>query len=709
MRGSFLAFSMVSVFYLFTLAKKPNVQNDGSKEAVILHTVMQALEQGHFRPQDINDNFSNAVYNSYIDDLDGSKRFFIQSDIDQLKVYADRIDDDVKVRNLDFFYLSTKLLKNALLKAESYYKEAIAKNYDFKSNQTIELDPKKLQFAKNDAELKASWVKLMQYEIESRLAEKLDIRDKDPKNKKTTAELQKEVTEKVKETYDDYFLRIKKFDNKIWFESYLNAITGYFDPHTNYFSPKDKEDFNMQMSGKYEGIGARLGQEKEYAKVTSIIPGGPAAKNKQLEVDDLIVRVTQDGGEPKEMVGLRVDEVITHIRGKKGTGLTLSIKKKDGTTKEIHLIRDEVILEEGYAKSSIIEIPGSTDKIGFVSLPSFYSDFDDSNGKSCARDIATEIAKCQARGAKGIILDLRYNGGGSLTEVVDMVGQFIETGPVVQVKSKTGNPYVMNDRNSSVQYDGPLLVMTNTYSASASEILAAALQDYKRAVVVGSPSSFGKGTVQRFFPLDKMVNGLQDYKPLGEIKITVQKFYRINGGSTQLKGVNPDIVLADNFKYLNLGEKEYEHPMEWTEINKLNYNQNVYVVDNMDQIKAMSKARTDTSKVFKLLDENAMRLKKREEMTTVSLNIDTYRKDEKSRDLESDKYASLNNRTTKLVPSPSADFSANDKSLTSESVLKERQEEWFRSIRKDVHLEECTLILQDMIRTSNKTKVAKKG
>ena len=709
MRGSFLAFGVVSVMYLFTVAKKPNTKTDGSKEAVILHTVLQALEQAHFRPQQLNDEFSKAVYYSYLDALDGSKRIFVQSDIDQLKGYVTKLDDDIKVRNLDFFYLSSKLFRNALIKSEGYYKEVIGKPQDLKSNQTVELDSKKISFAKNDAELKTNWTKLIQYELISRMAEKLDLQEKDPKYKKSISELQKETIEKIKETYDDYFFRLKKLDDKVWFESYLNAITGYFDPHSNYFSPKDKEDFDMNMSGKYEGIGARLGQEKEFTRVTNIIPGGPAAKNGELEVDDLLLRVTQDGGEPKEVIGLRVDEVITHIRGKKGTGLTISVKKKDGNIKDIHLIRDEVILEEGYAKSSIIEVPGSTDKIGYVSLPAFYSDFEDRNGKSCARDVATEISKCQAKGAKGIILDLRYNGGGSLTEVVDMVGEFIETGPVVQVKSKTGNPYVMNDRNSSVQYDGPILVMTNTYSASASEILAAALQDYKRAVVVGSPSTFGKGTVQRFFPLDKMVNGLQEYKPLGEIKISVQNFYRINGGSTQLRGVNPDIVLADNFKYLNIGEKEYDHPMEWSEINKLNYNQNVYIVDNLDQIKSLSKARTDTSTIFKLLEENAMRLKRREEMTTVSLNLESYRKEEKNRDLESDKFNSLNNRVTKLVPSPSAEFTDNEKSLTTESELKRRQEEWFRNIRKDVYLEECSYIIQDMIKTTNKGKVAKKN
>ena len=307
--------------------------------------VLQALEQAHFRPQQLNDEFSKAVYHSYIDALDGSKRIFIQSDIDQLKGYITKLDDDIKVRNLDFFYLSTKLFRNALIKSETYYKEAVSKPLDLKANHTIELDPKKSNFAKNDADLKNTWTKLIQYEVVSRMAEKLDIQEKETKNKKSVTELQKETLEKIKETYDDYFFRLKKLDDKVWFESYLNAITGYFDPHTNYFSPKDKEDFDMNMSGKYEGIGARLGQEKEFTKVTSIIPGGPAAKNGELEVDDLLLRVTQDGGEPKEVIGLRVDEVITHIRGKKGTGLTISVKKKDGNLKDIHLIRDEVILE----------------------------------------------------------------------------------------------------------------------------------------------------------------------------------------------------------------------------------------------------------------------------------------------------------------------------------------------------------------------------
>lgn len=701
MRGSLFALGIVSLLFVFSAGKKQMPATDGSKEAVILHTVMQVLEQAHFRPQELNDDFSNAVYKSYLQDLDGSKRFFTQNDIRQLKVYENKLDEDIKARNLDFHHLAVKLFQEALVKSKPYYEAAIQQTYDFTGNESIELDPEKMTYAGSDAELKAYWKKLIQYEIESRLVDRLEAQEKDKSGaaKKSRAEIQKEVLEKVKEAYDDYFLRLSKLDEKVWFESYLNAITGYFDPHSNYFSPKEKEDFNMQMSGKYEGIGARLGQEKEFVKVTNIIPGGPAAKNKELEVDDLILRVTQDGKEPQDVIGMRVDEVVTFIRGKKGTGVTVEVRKKDGTTKEIYLIRDEVILEEGWAKSSFLEIPGNSNKIGYISLPSFYSDFEDNNGKSCSRDVANEIKKLQAGGAKGIILDLRFNGGGSLSEVVDMAGQFIETGPIVQVKSKTGNPTVMQDRDASVVYDGPLVIMSNAYSASASEILAAALQDYKRAVVVGSKSSFGKGTVQRFFPLDRMVNGLNEYKPLGEIKVTVQKFYRINGGSTQLRGVKPDIELTDNYKYLEVGEQEYDHAMEWTEIPKLSYQQNVFVVDNVEQLRNLSKSRMDTSQVFKLMDENALRLKKMRDLTTASLNLEKYRTEESQRHMESDKFSLISERSTKLIPSPSAAFSATDIAMADKKTLEQRQEEWFRTIKKDVHLEESVMILQDMIRT----------
>lgn len=710
MRGSLFAFGVVGLLYVFTLNKKSMPESDGSREAVVLHTVLQVLEQTHYRPQSLDDAFSKEVYKSYVQDLDGSKRFFTQADIDQLKPFENKLDDDVKSRNLEFHYLSVNLMKAAVLKCESYYKAAIAKVYDPTNNTLVELDPEKLEYSKTDAALKNYWDHLIQYEMESRIAAALDKEDKikETKDKKSQSDIYQDAQEKTKEAYDDYFLRLKKLDQKVWFESYLNAITGYFDPHSNYLSPKDKQDFNMQMSGKYEGIGARLTQDKEYVKVTSVIPGGPAAKNKELEVDDLIIRVTQDGGDPVEVIGMLVEEVITYIRGKKGTGVTITVKKKDGNLKDIHLVRDEVILEEGYAKSSFIEIPGSTDKLGYIYLPNFYSDFEDNNGKSCARDIALEVSKLHRGGAKGIILDLRYNGGGSLTEVVDMAGQFIESGPIVQVKSKGSQPYVMNDKDHSVNYDGPLLIMTNAYSASASEILAAALQDYKRAVIVGSPSTFGKGTVQRLFPLDRVVTGMNEYKPLGDIKVTVQKYYRINGGSTQLRGVIPDIVLPDNFKYLDIGEKEYDHPMEWTEIAKLNYSQNVNTVDNLDLLRAKSKSRTDTSTIFKLWDENAMRIKKQEDKTSVSLHLDTYRKSEQVRDLESDRFTALNNRMTQLVPTASSDFNTQDKTATDAATLKQRQEEWFRTIRKDVHLEESAKILQDMIRTIN-NKLVKSG
>ncbi len=708
MRGSLFAFGIVSLLFVFSASKKRMPETDGSKEAVILHTVMQVLEQAHFRPQDLDDNFSKAVFKTYLQDLDGSKRFFTQNEIQQLKTFENKLDEDIKARNLDFHHLAVKLFNQALTKSKPYYETAIGQTYNFNGNDIIELDPEKMAYAKNDEELKSYWKKLIQYEIASRLVDRLEVQEKDKTTaaKKSTTDLQIEVREKVKEAYDDYFLRLSKLDEKVWFETYLNAITGYFDPHSNYFSPKEKEDFNMQMSGKYEGIGARLGQEKEYVKVTNIIPGGPAAKNKELEVDDLIIRVTQDGKDPQDVIGMRVDEVVTFIRGKKGTGVMVGVKKKDGTTKEIYLVRDEVILEEGWAKSSFLEIPGNLNKIGYISLPSFYSDFEDNNGKSCSRDVANEIKKLEAGGAKGIILDLRFNGGGSLSEVVEMVGQFIETGPVVQVKSKSGNPTVMQDRDASVVYDGPLVIMSNAYSASASEILAAALQDYKRAVVVGSKSSFGKGTVQRFFPLDRMVNGLNEYKPLGEIKVTVQKFYRINGGSTQLRGVKPDIELTDNYKYLEVGEQEYDHAMEWTEIPKLSYQQSVYVVDNLDQLRSLSKARVDTSQVFKLMDENAMRLKKMRDLTTASLNLEIYRSEESQRHMESEKFNLLNDRSTKLMPTPSAAFSSADIALADKKTLEQRQEEWFRSIKKDAQLEESVMIIQDMIRTID-TKLTK--
>jgi carboxyl-terminal processing protease len=490
------------------------------------------------------------------------------------------------------------------------------------------------------------------------------------------------------------------------FSDYINAFTETFDPHTNYYSPKDKEDFNIGMSGTLEGIGARLQSDGEFTKVESIVPGGPAWKQKELEVNDQIIKVTQEDGEPLDIRGMRLDDVVKHIRGKKGTKVTLTVRKTDGSTKDITIERDEVILDEGFAKSAILKHSEIIDNIGYIRLPKFYANFEKQNGSSCSKDVAEEIEKLKKLNVKGIILDLRNNGGGSLRDVVDMSGLFIEQGPIVQVKSRNQKPQILGDQDPTVQYNGPLIVMVNTFSASASEILAAAMQDYNRALIVGSPSTFGKGTVQRFYDLDKLVRSNSELKPFGEIKLTMQKFYRINGGSTQLKGVKPDVVLPDNFMYFELGEKEYDHSMAWSEIEPLNFQQKAYLISDKKGIINASKSRISQDTLFQMIQSNAARLKKQRDERLYPLHLESYKNWLKEREEYSKRFEEL---FDKEIPNLFANNLAVDMEyIQMDESRVARNDSWLEGLRKDVYLKETLNLMKDMIEGAPTAKLTNK-
>jgi len=498
----------------------------------------------------------------------------------------------------------------------------------------------------------------------------------------------------VLKNYTDWFKRLSKLRRSDRFESYINAITHLFDPHSDYYNPKEKEDFNIRMGGKLEGIGARLSPEDDFTKVTSIVPGGPAYKAGELQVDDLILAATQEDGEKTEFTGMRLDDVVQKIRGPKGTTVLLTIKKKDGTITDISIERDEVILDEGFAKSLILN-SDADEKIGYIRLPKFYSSFEGKKGNSCAKDVEKELEKLKAENVEGIILDLRNNGGGSLRDVITMSGLFIEKGPIVQVKPRDKNPKIYKDTDSGVVYDGPLVVMVNSYSASASEILAAALQDYGRAVIVGSNSTFGKGTVQRFFSLDEAFSksDLQDQK-LGEIKVTMQKFYRVNGGSTQLKGVTPDVILPDNYHFIELGEKDYDHALDWSNIEPVDYQQGVFKVRELDNIVAKSKERVSLDPEFSTILESAKLLKKNRESSIYSLNFEDYESYWDQREEENEQFEDFLEKD--LETFSISNLPVDLELINSDEGRKARNEDFVDGLKKDVYLEEVLNILKDL-------------
>ena len=678
-------------------------ESDPEKDKLLIELLTFVIEKGHYNPAAIDDNFSKGVYKDYLNALDPSKRFFLQSDIDEFAKYETQIDDQILNKELSFFELTYTRLMQRMDESKSYYKDALANPFDYKADETFNADYEKLPYCKSTKELKERWRLQVKLSALSTLVEKQKV-EEDKKNNpeagkngtpKSFEQMEKESREATLSSLNDNFSFIKDLDREDWFSIYINAISSRFDPHTSYFAPNEKERFDLSMSGKLEGIGARLQKKNDFTEVSELISGGPAWRGKQLESGDIILKVAQANGEPVDVVGMRLDDVVKKIKGPKGTEVRLTVKKQDGTIKVITIIRDEVEIEETYVKSSVVEKDGF--KYGIIYLPKFYIDFEDQNSRDAGKDVAIEVERLKKEGVQGIVMDVRDNGGGSLKTVVDIAGLFIEQGPIVQIKSAAGKKEVLYDRDAKVQWDGPLVVMINEFSASASEILAAAIQDYKRGVVIGSKQSYGKGTVQNVIDLNQFVRG-STYGDLGALKTTTQKFYRINGGSTQLEGVKSDIAIPDKYAYLKMGERDIENAMPWDKIDPANYNiwdkQN-----NFDLAIKKSRARMQANSQLQLIDDNAKWLDERNKENVYSLNIDKFKAEQKALEEKNKKYKPIADYKNEFVfNSLPYELEAMDK----DNVLKEKRERWHESLSKDIYIEEAIHILNDLQMENNK-------
>lgn len=681
----------VNQFGLFSKSE-PNPE----KEAVLIHALMDGLNKMHYEPKKFDDKLSADVFKLYLKDIDGNKRFFTKEDFEKMKPFEKQLDDAAEAGTFEFFDISVQLMDGALTKTQGFYREILAKPLDFSKDNKIETDGDKLDFAKNDAALRDRWENWMRYEVLSRVTNELDKQAKDDfkGEKKSFEALEKEQREKVLDIYDKWYKRLAKLDRNKRLEAYLNAITNVFDPHTGYFSPRDKENFDIQMSGKLEGIGARLQSDGEKTSVSEIVPGSPSWKEGTLQAKDVIVKIGQ-GDEPAiDIMGWDLDDVVQKVRGPKGTKVVLTIQKPDGSEKTVSLIRDVVIMEDGFAKSLIMRNGEQEDKIGYIFLPKFYADFTQQGMTSCAADVAKEVEKLKREQVKGIVLDLRNNGGGSLRDVVQMSGLFVEKGPIVQVKSRNRQPEILEDRDSRVQYSGPLVVMVNGFSASASEILAAAMQDYGRAVIVGSSSTYGKGTVQRFFDLDN-ATGDETVKPLGEMKLTVQKFYRVSGKTTQFNGVVPDIILPDAYNYIEVGERDNDFPLAANTIQSVEYSQSVYHLNKLGDLQAASKVRVAGDPVFQKIEDNSKRLKKQRDQSEYPLQKEQYMAWNKKLDEEGEQFENMFQPIDKLNLTNLGEDLAIIQSDTSRQA---RNNAWLKDKKKDIQLYEALQIISDMLR-----------
>lgn len=675
-------------------------KSDPEKDKLLLELLTMVLERGHYSPVAMDDAFSKKVYAKYLEGIDPTKRFFLQSDIEEFSKFELQIDDMIKRKDLTFFNLTNSRLLQRMQESRGIYEQVLASPFDFTSNENINVDYEKLPYAKSKKELTDRWRKQLKLQALSSITDKQKLEEdkkaKDANYKAKSFEaIEKEVRENSLKSLDEYFNFIQKeLTRNDWFSIYLNAIVERFDPHTFYFSPEDKEKFDVSMSGTFEGIGARLQKKNDAVEISELISGGPAWKGKELEAGDLILKVAQGAEEPIDVAGMRLDDVVKKIKGPKGTEVRLTVKKVDGSIKVISIIRDEVETEETFAKSSIVEKDGK--RFGIIYLPKFYISFENKENRDAYKDVALEIERLKAQNIDGLVMDLRDNGGGSLETVVKMVGLFIPEGPVVQVKAPGRNPEILPDPDKKVQYEGPLVVMINNFSASASEIFAAAIQDYKRGIVVGSKHSYGKGTVQNVIDLNQFIRG-NSYGDLGALKTTIQKFYRINGGSTQREGVMSDIVFPDRYTYLDMGERDEESALPWDKIAPAKYEP---LPINYDQIISNSKKRIASNSYFKLIDENAKWIFERKDDNSFSLNLNQFKKEMAQSDAKIKKFKVLSEYNNKLkfnsLPHELVQFEK-------DSLLKQKRERWHEDLQKDVYMEETLNVIAE-IKASQKGK-----
>ncbi len=671
-----------------------------SRQRLILDILMEGLTASHYSPMNIDDNFSEKLFDLYLKRLDFNKKFLLESDINQLSVYRKKIDDEIRNGTFEMFLMSNQLISKRILEREMICREILAKPFNYETTEEFETDADKIPFCKSEQQLKEEWRKSLQFQTISRLHELLEEQEKKIEKKdslyvpKPFDSLEVLARKKVLKINEDWFKRLKKVTEKDRFAAYINCITALYDPHTEFFPPKEKKQFDQSMSGQLEGIGAKLQQKDGIIKVTEIVVGSPSFKQGDLKAGDAIIKVAQGEKEPVEITDMELDDAIELIKGKKGTEVRLTVKKPDGSEKIIPIIRDVIQLDDTFAQSAVLKVGSS--KIGYIRLPVFYSDFTRNGARRCGQDIKTETKKLKEFGVDGIIIDLRDNGGGSLSEVIDMVGHYIVSGPVVQVvKKRGGRPEVHRDYNSEIVYDGPMAVMVNRNSASASEIFAAAMQDYKRAVIVGtSDATFGKGTVQQFMDMDNYLTAEYDtVKPLGAVKITMQKFYRVNGGATQLKGVIPDLVLPDAYSEIESGEKELDYPMQWDEISPADYKS--WAGTDISKLKLQSSARIKKNSSFELVKEQAEFFKRKKDDTKYSLNLKKFREEEKSLLAKSKKFEAIRtdikNFDTELLQE---DLNR----ILQDTAKVTKEKKWAQSLKKDVHLFETANILEDFLK-----------
>lgn len=682
------------------LARPAADDADVANRAKLLSYVLrQQLTQHHFSHKAIDDKFSHATFDLYLKQLDFQKRFLLASDVAQLRSYASHIDEEFKQGQVELPSIAGQLLNKRIVQAREIVDDLLTREFDFSLKEEMESDPEKLDWAVDHTALKERWRKILKYQVMVRmltLEENPDTKqkpeaEKEAGEKPAAPETKAEAREKIGKRFDHFFDRLLKDTLRDHYDRYFNAATRAFDPHTSYFAPKQREDFEIGMRGSLEGIGATLREEDGFIKVVRIIPGSAAARQGELSAEDTILAVGQGKEEAVDVTDTRLRDAVELIRGPKGTEVRLTVKTSDGKTRVIPIVRDVVEIEETFVKWTTIPDPATGKLFGYIRIPSFYRDFkgpfQGGTGRNVTDDVKEALADLKKSKIDGLMVDLRNNGGGALTDAVKISGLFIKKGPIVQVKSSNGQVRVLDDRDSDVAYDGPLLIMVNRFSASASEILAAALQDYNRALIVGSDHTYGKGTVQTILDLDRAIpfRNMDKYKPLGALKITTQKFYRISGGSTQDKGVESDLIMPDRMQYVKSGEKYMDYALPWDTVPAAKFTPWTRQKPALDSLIAQSSLRLEKDDDFKEIVSDAEKAKQRRDKTSVTLNIEAARQERAEADAGNDDPGAFHDG----LGAEDDDGKPLDE--------KAKRKRWEEQVRKDPYTREAVSILDDLL------------
>ena len=694
--ASYLIFAVAVVLYLFTATTNPLekefVSND--KDRLLIELISHVIQRGHYDVKSLNDDMSEQIFHTYLESLDGQKRYFLQSDYREFSKYMYQIDDQIRELDLTFFDLTYKRLVLRMSEVESMYSSILSRPFDFDKEEEFDTDYDEQIYPLSQKARSEKWRKQLKLSTLSVLYDK--VQEEENNDETTPAylssswmDLEAEARTTTRENMEDFFDLMNELERKDWFDVYINSFVLQFDPHTNYFNPDDKDRFDMSMTGKFEGIGARLSKRNQAIKVVDIIVGGPLWRDQLMEVGDEIQLVRQEDGDAVDIRAMRLDDAIKLIKGSKGSMVYLTVKKVDGNIETIPVKRDLVVLEESYARSTVIN--RQDQKYGLIHLPKFYVDFKSYKERNAAHDVEQEVINLKEAGVGGLIIDLRNNGGGSLQTVVDIAGLFIDEGPIVQVKSTVSKTEVLRDRDGKRLWNGPMVILVNELSASASEILAAAMQDYERAIVIGSEQTFGKGTVQNVVDLNRFLSN-STYGNLGALKITTDKFYRINGGSTQLEGVKSDVITPDRYRYVDVGERDEDNPMRWDRISPLVYKKwNGYL--NYDDVIDKSQDRVNDHPIFNLVDQDAKWIEQRQNDNTIALNYQEYVSKIESDRAYADQFDAVEEYDNNL------DFTispADQKRISEDDIFLEKRERWFSNLSKDFYVEEAVNILQDL-------------